>query len=172
MSIKSANKQALKTILIMFGSAMLVLWALAVIVDFATETAEADSLLVTKKNPETLTTVENNSLVAKANPNSPIEPIQTIKMVVTGYSSTHWQTDDTPFITASGSNVRDGVVANNLLPFGTKVRIPELYGDKVFVIEDRMHWKKGYYHLDIWFPETNQAVEFGAKNAYIEVLEN
>jgi len=34
--------------------------------------------------------------------------------------------------------VRDGVIATNILPFGTKVRIPEIFGDKVFVVEDRM----------------------------------
>ena len=95
-----------------------------------------------------------------------------IKMVVTAYSSTPEQTDSTPFITASGKNVTDGIVANNMLPFGSKIRIPELYGDKIFVVEDRMHQRKGNYHLDIWFPEYSQAKNFGAKITYIEVLEN
>lgn len=95
-----------------------------------------------------------------------------IKMVVTAYSSTPEQTDSTPFITASGKNVADGIVANNMLPFGTKIRIPEVYGDKIFVVEDRMHQRKGKYHLDIWFPEYSQAKNFGAKIIYIEVLES
>jgi len=59
-----------------------------------------------------------------------------------------------------------------MLPFGTKVRIPQLYGDKVFIVEDRMHQRKGKYHVDIWFPEQIQAKEFGAKLADIEVLES
>ena len=100
------------------------------------------------------------------------EVVKTIRMVITAYSSTEDQTDDTPFITASGKYVQDGFVANNMLPFGTKIRIPELYGDKVFVVEDRMHQRKGKYHADIWFPEYQQAKQFGAKFSNIEILES
>ena len=100
-----------------------------------------------------------------------LEVVKTIKMVITAYSSTPDQTDNTPFITASGDHVEDGIVANNMLPFGTKVRIPEIYGDKIFTVEDRMHQRKGRYQIDIWFPEHSQAKEFGAKLADIEVLE-
>ena len=39
---------------------------------------------------------------------------------VTAYSSTPEETDDTPFVTASGTSVRDGVIATNFLEFGTK----------------------------------------------------
>lgn len=92
-------------------------------------------------------------------------------MLLTGYSSTEDQTDSTPFITASLKHVEDGIVANNLLPFGTKIRIPELYGDKEFVVEDRMHFRKGKYNLDIWFPTREDATNFGVKKAYIEVIE-
>lgn len=98
--------------------------------------------------------------------------VEKVKMVVTAYSSAPEQTDDTPFITASGKNVADGIVANNMLPFGAKVRIPELYGDKIFIVEDRMHQRKGEYHLDIWFPEYSQAKNFGAKITSIEVLKD
>ncbi len=98
--------------------------------------------------------------------------VKTIKVVITAYSSTPEETDDTPFITASGKSVKDGIVANNLLPFGTNIKIPGLYGNKVFVVEDRMNKKKSNYHIDIWFPSKNLAVNFGVKTAYIEVLEN
>ena len=101
-----------------------------------------------------------------------IKVARKIKMITTAYSSTVWQTDSTPFITAAGTTVRDGIVANNLFPFGTKIRFPEIYGDKIFVVEDRMHWKKGYYHIDIWFASYDEAKNFGAKRTYIEVLEN
>lgn len=94
-----------------------------------------------------------------------------VKMVITAYSSTEDQTDDSPFITASNKRVADGIIANNMLPFGTKVRIPELYGNKVFVVEDRMHSRKGLYHADIWMPTYKDAKNFGAKISYIEVLE-
>ena len=41
---------------------------------------------------------------------------------VTAYSSEPNETDDTPFITADGSHVADGIAASNLLPFGTKIQ--------------------------------------------------
>lgn len=103
-----------------------------------------------------------------------IEPrvLQRIKMTITAYSSTPCQTDDTPFITASNSWVRDGIVANNYFPFGTRIRIPEYFGDKIFVIEDRMHWRKSDYQVDVWFPAKQQAINFGITKAYVEILED
>ncbi|MEA3344350.1 MAG: hypothetical protein U9Q16_01555 [Patescibacteria group bacterium] len=120
-----------------------------------------------------LAVTQGNSLLPDLSHSLP-EPEVTVrmKMIMTAYSSTVWQTDDSPFITASGSTVRHGIVANNMLNFGTRIRIPELYGDEIFVVEDRMHWKKSNYHLDIWFPEYIQAKNFGAQKAYIEVLES
>ena len=103
---------------------------------------------------------------------SSLKVVKKIKMIVTAYSSTPEQTDNTPFITASGKSVIDGIVANNMLPFGARIRIPELYGDKIFVVEDRMHQRKGKYHLDVWLSEYLQARNFGAKITYIEVLES
>ncbi len=94
-----------------------------------------------------------------------------MRVVLTAYSSTVEQTDSTPFITANGTYVRDGIVANNGLPFGTEIRIPELFGEKVFSVQDRMHWRKGGYQFDIWFPTYEQAKNFGVKYAYVEVLE-
>ena len=88
---------------------------------------------------------------------------------ITAYSSTPDQTDDTPFITASGTHVRDGVVAANFLKIGTKIKIPELYGSKVFVVEDRMASR--YFHrVDIWFANTAQARKFGIQEAEIVIL--
>ena len=114
--------------------------------------------------------VEQNSLLSISSHGQ--SESKKIKVVITAYSSTVWQTDSTPFVTAAGTEVRDGIVANNLLPFGTRVRIPELYGNKIFVVEDRMNYTKGYYHVDIWFPSYDEALDFGAKRTYIEVLES
>jgi len=107
----------------------------------------------------------NASYVAK-------EAVKKIKVVVTAYSSTPDQTDDTPFITASGKEVADGIIANNMLSFGTQIRIPELYGDKVFVVQDRMNRRKSNYHIDIWMPDRESALDFGVKTTEIEVLES
>ena len=117
--------------------------------------------------------LENNTLVPTSNTSEP-EPkvVSKLPVVVTAYSSSSWETDDDPYITAAGTWVRDGIIANNLLPFGTQVRIPEIYGEKIFTVEDRMSWKKGNYHIDIWFPSYLEAKEFGAKKTYIEVLES
>lgn len=113
----------------------------------------------------------NASYVIK-NANEAEKAVKTIKVVITAYSSTPDQTDDTPFETASGRSVRDGVIANNMLPFGTKVTIPSLYGDKIFTVEDRMNRRKSDYHFDIWMPDRALALNFGVKTAEIQVLEN
>jgi 3D (Asp-Asp-Asp) domain-containing protein len=65
--------------------------------------------------------------------------------------------------------VRDGIIATNFLPFGTAVKIPEIYGDKVFVVEDRMN-KRYWQNIDIWFPDRETALEFGRKQIVIEVI--
>jgi len=98
--------------------------------------------------------------------------IKKIDVVITAYSSTPEETDDTPFITASGKTVADGIIANNMLPLGTKVRIPDLFGDKVFVVEDRMNKRMGDHRFDIWLPSKQLAINFGVKTATLEVLEN
>lgn len=91
----------------------------------------------------------------------PAEPEPEIKIViVTAYSSTPDQTDENPLITASGVYVRDGIIAANFLAFGTKVKFPTIYEDKIFVVEDRM---KNNHQVDIWFPTREQALEFGVK---------
>jgi len=114
---------------------------------------------------------ENSFLPLSEHLNPQPQPVREIQVIVTGYSSTIDQTDLDPFITAAGTWVRDGIVANNYLLMGTKIRMPELYGDKVFVVEDRMSWTKGNYQIDIWFPSYWEALNFGAKRTYIEVLE-
>jgi len=112
------------------------------------------------------------SYIAKDSNETNQKVAKTIKVVLTAYSSTPDQTDDDPFITASGKTVADGIVANNMLPLGTKIRIPDLYGEKVFVVEDRMNRRKSGYQVDIWFPERQLALNFGVKTAEIEILEN
>jgi len=86
---------------------------------------------------------------------------------ITAYSSSPDETDDDPFITASGKFVRDGFVATNILPFGTKIKIPSLFGDKIFIVEDRMHYRKTNV-IDIWMDSKEKALKFGAH--YVEVL--
>ncbi len=74
-----------------------------------------------------------------------------------------------PNMTASGSQSRRGVVATNYLPFGTEIRIPEFFGDEVFVVEDRM---ASYYRntIDVLMMNQDDALSFGVKWTTIEIL--
>lgn len=87
----------------------------------------------------------------------------------TAYSSTKDQTDNTPFITAMGTHVRDGVIAANFLPLGTLIKIPEIFGDKIFVVEDRMN-SRYTYKIDLWFSTREEAKEWGVKKIKIEII--
>ncbi|MBI2055213.1 MAG: 3D domain-containing protein [Candidatus Sungbacteria bacterium] len=93
---------------------------------------------------------------------------QVRKVKVTAYTSSPDETDDTPSVTASGTNTRHGVIAANFLPFGTKVRIPNLFGDTVFTVEDRMA-RRFQDRLDIWFPTKTEAKRFGLQFAEVEI---
>lgn len=90
---------------------------------------------------------------------------------VTAYSSTPEETWGDPFITASGERVRDGIIASNFLPFDTEVQIPEIFGDKVFIVKDRMHPRKKNF-IDIWMPAKQKAINFGIHDTYIVVLDD
>ena len=97
---------------------------------------------------------------------------ESIDVWATAYTSDPNETDDTPFITASGAYVYDGVIAANFLPIDTKVRIPELYGDKIFTVEDRMNSRYDNINIiDIWFQNKSEAIRFGKKYIEIEILE-
>lgn len=96
---------------------------------------------------------------------------KTMKLKVTAYSSTVDQTDGDPFTTASGTRVHEGTIAHNGLPFGTRVRFPEAFGDKIFIVEDRMHPRKGFYMADIWMETREQAKQWGVRVVTMEILE-
>ncbi len=101
------------------------------------------------------------------------DPRDTFTIPLTAYTSDPAQTDDTPCITASGLDVCErgieNVVAANFLPIGTRVRIPELYGDRVFYVEDRMN-ERYYYKMDVWMLDLADAKTFGVKYATVEVF--
>ena len=94
------------------------------------------------------------------------------RVTVTGYSSTESETDETPFITATGKYVFPGVAASNVLPIGTRFRLPSLFGDRIFVVEDRMHSRyNGKKWVDVWFDSQDKALKFGKRFSSIEILE-
>ncbi len=108
---------------------------------------------------------EKDALLAAGN----VKIVSKKKVLITAYSSTPDQTDSSPFITAAGTHVHDGVIAANFLPFGAKVRMPSLYQNKIFTVEDRM---KSNVKVDIWFSSRQEAMNFGARVVDIEIVEN
>jgi len=101
----------------------------------------------------------------------PPEAIKTMRMDATAYTSRPQETDASPFITADGSVVRDGIIATNVLPFGTKVRIPSVYGDKIFEVRDRMN-SRYTYRIDVWMDDVSEMRQFGIKrNIEVEIVE-
>ena len=97
------------------------------------------------------------------------QPQRTFTATFFSYSSTVGQTDSSPFTTASGAQVTDGTIANNCLPFGTKVRIPSLFGDKEFTVTDRMAPRYGCSSFDVWQSTTAAAKQFGRHTTKIEI---
>ncbi|MBU0546110.1 3D domain-containing protein [Patescibacteria group bacterium] len=98
------------------------------------------------------------------------EPNKKITAVITAYTSTVDQCDDDPFIAASGKHVYDGMIAANFLPMGTHIKIPSLYGDKIFTVDDRMNSRYGYGRMDMWMDAPrSEAIKFGVKKVEIEI---
>lgn len=98
------------------------------------------------------------------------KPNTTVAATISAYTSTPDQTDSTPFIAASGKRVHDGMIAANWLPFGTIVKIPSLFGDKEFIVEDRMNPRYGHGHMDIWFDGGKaDARKFGVRHRIVEI---
>lgn len=99
--------------------------------------------------------------------------VRTSTHTMTAYNSEAGQTDDSPCITANGFNVcKHGIedtVAANFLPMGTKIKIPELFGDRIFVVRDRMN-KKHPNRVDVWMKDRPSAMKFGIRVAKIQVL--
>jgi 3D (Asp-Asp-Asp) domain-containing protein len=96
-------------------------------------------------------------------------PKKTAIALATAYSSTRGQIDSTPFITANGRHVYDGLIAANWLPFGTRVKFPDLYGDKIFTVNDRMGRGAGN-KVDVWMSTYYKAKVFGVKRVRMEIF--
>lgn len=116
---------------------------------------------------KTISTPTGTPEIPKKNGPVVITPGKEYQVVATAYSSTVDQTDNSPFITASGTHVHDGTLAANFLKFGTKVTIPDIYGDRIFTVEDRM---RDNHKVDVWFSSREQALKFGVKRTRIVLV--
>ncbi len=136
-------------------------------------------VLAEKPDGISLATVRGSALLGTASPltgrgsrfvaRPPVPVGTTFRLLATGYSSTPDQTDDSPFIAASGAHVYDGMVAANFLPFGTKIRFQNYRPHKVFTVEDR-HNPRLSDRVDLWFASRSAALDFGARVLVMEVV--
>lgn len=104
-----------------------------------------------------------------------VEVKSSFDFAVTAYSSSADECQGDPCITANGFNLckhnQEDTIATNRFPLGTKVKIPDLYNDKVFVVRDRMN-KRYYNRVDIWMKTKEKAKQFGVKrNVKLVVVE-
>jgi 3D (Asp-Asp-Asp) domain-containing protein len=92
-------------------------------------------------------------------------------IVASAYNSLPGQTDSSPWTTASGTRCREGVLASNHFPIGTKIYLEgeKGFNGKVFVVEDRMNKRYGK-KIDIWFRHYDDAVNFGVRKVKYYVL--
>jgi len=141
----------------------------------ASSTAEIYSQKVAKLFSSTLfsfkDTDKNDSHLPESND---LEVDHSTTITITAYTSEVGQCDDSPCITANGFNVcknaKEDTIAINGLKFGTKIRIPDLFGDRVFVVRDRMNARYKSNRGDIWMVEKDDAVKFGVQIARVEIL--
>ena len=97
-----------------------------------------------------------------------------VALIATGYSSSVIETDDTPFITASNTRTRNGIIAMSRdmlrrynpdapFSFGDRVHISGI-GD--FIVEDSMNprWRR---RVDVWFPSRTAAFQFGRRRVIL-----
>jgi 3D (Asp-Asp-Asp) domain-containing protein len=147
-------------------------YAILVEADNNTNT-KTDRIKTNANFPKSMILVQENSVLSQSDHETKTTekikaiPKRKMRVLATAYSSTVDQCDSSPFITANGTHVHDGTLAANFLKFGTKVKFPSLYGDKIFIVEDRM---KSDYKVDLWFPTRQEAKNFGAKWIEMEIL--
>jgi len=107
--------------------------------------------------------------------NSAVESKYEVNEVLTAYTSEAAQTDDSPCITANGFDLckhgQEDTVAINGVKMGTRVRFPDLFGNRVFVVRDRMNARYGSNRADVWMLSKANAISFGVKVARMEVLD-
>lgn len=105
----------------------------------------------------------------------PIKPVKIDYVDITAYRAVIAECDSDPLITADGTAIGFfpalNILAANHLPFGTKVRIPEYFGDKVFEVRDRMNAR--YTHrIDILMTDAKEVKQWGIRRKVkVEIIE-
>jgi len=91
----------------------------------------------------------------------------------TMYTASIEETDNSPFITADGTDLRltsECILANNILPFSTRIYIKEL--NLICSVHDRMNLRYGVGNFDIFMKNKSrkEALVFGRRNLHYKVL--
>lgn len=141
-------------------------------------------LLAWSRPPEPrIVVVERPVSVPVVTPTGLPERALVLELTLTAYSSTPDQTDATPFVTASGQRVRDGIVAVSRdlerlgLGFGSKLVVTRVAGPgcgpeaqelvgRVLEVQDRMHRRKAR-QLDVWRASRKEALAIGRCGAEV-----
>lgn len=132
---------------------------------------------------------EPETVAPPANQGPVVNPVLQVK--ATGYNSLESQTDSTPNITSTGETTRFGIIAvsrdllGDALPYGSLVRIREfgsyyngrgagryqerLDSQDLFIVEDTMHPRK-QNQVDVWFPHLAEALNWGVRQAEVEII--
>ena len=87
----------------------------------------------------------------------------------TCYTSTVAETDDEPFITASGWKLQEGqkIIANNHLPFGTRAF---LLGE-VYQVQDRGNARHPQDWIDVWWGVDREGcLQFGRRQLLMFII--
>lgn len=93
-----------------------------------------------------------------------------IRVKITAYTSSADECGNNRGITASGERASDGTLACNFLPFYTRVKIPALFGDKEFVVHDRMSRRKRNF-VDVWVDNKKKAFKIGKRSLTIVLVD-
>jgi 3D (Asp-Asp-Asp) domain-containing protein len=106
----------------------------------------------------------------------------------TAYTSSIRETDSTPYITATGSRTRVGIIAVSRdmlgsLPYGSRVTLEDmgssrggagrfnyLFNNRVFVVEDTMHPRKRE-QIDVWLTDRGMAIRFGVRSLRVTIVQ-
>lgn len=99
----------------------------------------------------------NNVLSEKNNPKVGI---------FTAYTASTAETDSTPTVTANNQEVRKGIVANNCLPFGSRIVV----NTEIYEIQDRMNARYGCDNFDIFMWDYSDAINFGRQELHYEII--
>lgn len=93
----------------------------------------------------------------------------TLSATISYYTASKDETDSTPCITADGTNIcpaREGIIATNWLPVGTKIKVD----GKVYRVADRMNQRYQWPYMDILVESKAIAKKNGRQNKEVEIL--